>query len=971
MKRTFLSGAQKKKKAKKEREFIENLPKVTSYFQVPGIKSPCLASTSTSMEDATLNEDNPAELELDSNQPVLDLLENAAELSNDKVNIEKLPAFDYLPEQNDPPQVERELEPLASTSTSMEDATFNKDNPAELELDSNQPVLDLLENAAELSNVKVNIEKLPAFDYLPEQNDPPQVERELEPSTDAALWDSCGISKHQLQEYWIRKGPSHCQNIDNGFNSSVRVYNTIQDGKKISESRKCRESFFFKELKNHEKVKRNWLIYSPSTGKVFCFACKLFGSNAMASNPFCSEGFNDWKHAGQSIPYHDNSKEHRKCLMTFMKRSNEAGRIDSELQVQINQEKEYWRGILRRLVSVIKCLAERGLPFRGDTERFGHPNNGNYLGVLELLSEYDPFLKDHIKRYGNAGSGQASYLSSATCDELIEIMGKRVFEEIVKEVKEGKYYSISVDSTPDVSHTDQLTFIVRYVKSGIPIERFLKFIPIQGHTSENLFNEVSDTLAEHDIPISDCRGQSYDNTSNMSGRYNGLQAKLKSVNELADYIPCTSHSLNLVGVSAAECNLKAANYFSFVQTLYTFFSASTHRWQKLLSSISGKKVVKAISATRWSARADAVLALKESYSEILDALISIINNTEQTAETKVKALGLKKTMEMFDTVFLTCVWNNLLQRINKVNKVLQKPSLTLSVSGKVLDSLGSYIQNKRDSFEIFLKTAEEMRGAEYDELNQDQQARTVKRSSRLTFFDDNKTPDTVLEGKEKIKVEIFLPVIDHLKSQLELRAKKYEEVAKKFGFLEDLMKLDESSLKSSCDTFASKYKDDVCQTELLDECVHLQCYLKEDIGILKEIALNKYNYDEEQSDEEEEEETPKEKAEKRCIKSLEDSDQALNLKALYKHLLDNNLIPIFPNIEISLRIFLCIMVSNASAERSFSKLKLVKNFLRNSIKQERLNQLSILSIENDLCRSINFEDIIEEFAAKKSRKKYF
>lgn len=135
--------------------------------------------------------------------------------------------------------------------------------------------------------------------------------------------------------------------------------------------------------------------------------------------------------------------------------------------------------------------------------------------------------------------------------------------------------------------------------------------------------------------------------------------------------------------------------------------------------------------------------------------------------------------------------------------------------------------------------------------------------------------------------------------------------------------------------------------------------------------MNKYDYDEEQSDEEEEEETPKEKAEKQCIKSLEDSDQALNLKALYKHLLDNNLIPIFPNIEISLRIFCCIMVSNASAERSFSKLKLVKNFLRNSIKQERLNQLSILSIENDLCRSIDFEDIIKKFAAKKKLEKMF
>lgn len=62
----------------------------------------------------------------------------------------------------------------------------------------------------------------------------------------------------------------------------------------------------------------------------------------MSSNPFCSGGFNDWKHAGQTIPYHENSKEHRKFLLTFMKRSNEAGGIDSDIQVQLNHEKEYW-----------------------------------------------------------------------------------------------------------------------------------------------------------------------------------------------------------------------------------------------------------------------------------------------------------------------------------------------------------------------------------------------------------------------------------------------------------------------------------------------------------------------------------------------------------------------------------------------------------------------------------------------------
>ncbi len=47
----------------------------------------------------------------------------------------------------------------------------------------------------------------------------------------------------------------------------------------------------------------------------------------------------------------------------------------------MEKEAEYWNKILKRVVSIIKFLAERGLAFRGDNEVFGSPNNGNDLGL--------------------------------------------------------------------------------------------------------------------------------------------------------------------------------------------------------------------------------------------------------------------------------------------------------------------------------------------------------------------------------------------------------------------------------------------------------------------------------------------------------------------------------------------------------------------------------------------------------------
>jgi len=88
-------------------------------------------------------------------------------------------------------------------------------------------------------------------------------------------------------------------------------------------------------------------------------------------------------------------------------------------------------------------------------------------------------------------------------------------------------------------------------------------------------------LGANDLDIKNCRGQSYDNASNMSGMYSGLQARIKEACFHAVYIPCAAHSLNLVGECAASCCTPANDFFYFLQNTYSFFSSSTNRWNVL------------------------------------------------------------------------------------------------------------------------------------------------------------------------------------------------------------------------------------------------------------------------------------------------------------------------------------------------------------------------------------------------------
>jgi hypothetical protein len=66
-----------------------------------------------------------------------------------------------------------------------------------------------------------------------------------------------------------------------------------------------------------------------------------------------------------------------------------------------------------------------------------------------------------------------------------------------------------------------------------------------------------------------------------------------------------------------------------------------------------------------------------------------------------------------------------------------------------------------------------------------------------------------------------------------------------------------------------------------------------------------------------------------------------------------------------------VPVTVAASERSFSKLKLIKNYLRSSVGQMRLSRLAIISIERDRAIKLDAPVVIRNFAESKARRKNF
>lgn len=199
--------------------------------------------------------------------------------------------------------------------------------------------------------------------------------------------------------YCLRSlGPAKCQNFDADFRQM-----------KTNEGRYFSKTYIKRKLANGTTVDRDWVIFSPALECVLCFVCKLFGTPDQNIETFRTNGFKDWKNCNRSFTVHENSKHHITNYLTYRTRAKQTSTLDVHFLQQEQSEMNYWREVLRRVVSVVKFLAARGLAFRGDDEKFGSHKNGNYLGILELLSQYDPFLANHISNYGNKGSGRGTY----------------------------------------------------------------------------------------------------------------------------------------------------------------------------------------------------------------------------------------------------------------------------------------------------------------------------------------------------------------------------------------------------------------------------------------------------------------------------------------------------------------------------------------------------------------------------------
>nr|XP_011460630.1 PREDICTED: zinc finger MYM-type protein 1-like [Fragaria vesca subsp. vesca] len=480
-----------------------------------------------------------------------------------------------------------------------------------------------------------------------------------------------------------------------------------------NKSKRCFSSdFYTRILPNGQKHHRDWLVYSKTLDKAFCFCCKLFKRGPQPSQ-LANEGYYDWGHVSGRLKEHETSAEHVNYYASWCElriRLEKGTTIDHGIQEQIKKSKVHWRMVLCRLVSIVKFLAKQNLAFRGSKEKLFEDSNGNFMAAVKMIAEWDLVMKEHIEK-----KVHHHYLSHKIQNKLICLLAYEIKSSILKKIKEAKFFSVILDCTPDVSNQEQMTLVIRCVDvSTGPIkveEYFLGFLKVDDTTGQGLFEELQNVLKSFGLDIDDVRGQGYDNGANMRGKHQGVQRRLLDINPRALYTPCGCHSLNLTLCDIANSCEKAKDFFGVIQRIYTIFAHSTKRWKMLVDHVTVKGLtLKSLSTTRWESRIESVKAIVLQAPQVREALLELAEERDTDSKIRSEAKSLA-TFELgkFEFLLGMVIWYDILGKVNIVSKSLQSENMLIDIAmTKIKGLIASFEEYRETRFRQGINTAKEL-----------------------------------------------------------------------------------------------------------------------------------------------------------------------------------------------------------------------------------------------------------------------
>ena len=660
-----------------------------------------------------------------------------------------------------------------------------------------------------------------------------------------------------------------------------------------------------------------WLHYNEDNDTVLCFTClkadqqkKLqWSSNSDAA--FIKRGFSSWKDASRKFNNHQKSKTHEEAVLKVVTLPATATDVAESLSSQHALEKLEHRHCFIKIMSNVKFLARQGLAFRGH----GDETDSNFLQLLKLRAEDDTKIEKWLQRKTN------KYTSADIQNELMKVMGLHVLRDVISLIQSAPFFSIMVDETTDISNKEQVVLCCRWVDKNLEAhEEFIGLYLVGSTQASALIEVIHDTLARMNISINKLRGQCYDGASSMSGPRSGVATQILQEEPRALYTHCYGHALNLAcSDTVKQCNLMR-NALDIVQEITKLVKKSPRR-DSILQSIkqelgSDSPGLRILCPTRWTVRANALHSISSNYEALFrlwEDSLEIVRETDMRA----RIIGVNSCMKTFNFFFGVVLGELVLSHSDNLSKSLQSTRLSATEAQKIVVMTVKTLESLRtdENFEKFwTRTLQKSSDAGVDNPELPRRRTTPRRfevgQSEGHFSDDIETQYRV----------IYFDALDRVTSCIKSRFDQpgYRVYCQLESLL--LKAANNEDYTDELEFIVNIYKGDL-QKDLL----HTQ------LGIM---ACN----------------LP-EMSEKYCFSDILESIKKLS----------NAQKALLSEVCILVSLILVMPATNAVSERSFSSLRRVKNYLRSTMTQVRLNNVMVLHVHKDFTDKLSVIEIGNEF----------
>jgi hypothetical protein len=575
--------------------------------------------------------------------------------------------------------------------------------------------------------------------------------------------------------------------------------------------------------------------------------------------------------------------------MSIVQSETAGTNVTRQLFQQKEEEMAFATRCLHHLFTSLQYLLKQGLALRGHDDAAG-----NLEQLLQLRSSDLPELSTWLTR-------STKWLSHDIQNEIMELMSHSIIRDIVQRILKNGQFGIIIDESADNTRQEQLVFCLRSVDQEMSVqEYFIGLHKMDKCDAATIATVVKDILLRLGLSLTNCRSLCTDGASVMIGSETGLAARLKEEEPRVLSSHCSMHGLNLAVQEVVSQNPLMRDFLQLLQSLTTFLRDSPKRCEifKEVAKETGlnQTHIRPLCPTRFSVKYRSIQLARVQYKAVIETLEQIEADARDI-KIKSQASGFVKRMTEFEYYFSLCISHHIFEVTDRLSCQLQKKTIAVCEAEKCI--------------EFALKELTQMReNGKFDNIWHDAKVLTESVDGRMPELprqrkiprriDTGPSPNAAPANAKDLYRRQYLEIVDYATSNLNKRLTGKSNV---------IMKAIERSV------VAGASGNQVNQ----DDITILTNHYTNDVSDRVAAQLPLLSL------------LPKENQEKVTMQSV--------IQIIQSNPERSSMLPEVVNL---LRLYLVMPSTTATAERSFSHLRRVKNYLRSTMGQSRLNHCMVL-----------------------------